>query len=80
MYCMAYQLSKYIISDDKWICIIDTCYNPSTTVLIDWDAIYQHGLTCNPVWISNPMLSQWEMHLQIHFQSSKLAPLKFGNG
>ena len=33
MYCMAYQVSKYIISDENWICIIGACYNPSTTGL-----------------------------------------------
>ena len=42
--------------------------------------VYQHGLTLIPTWISNHVPSKCGAKLLIHFQTSKVAPMKFGNG
>ena len=41
---------------------------------------YKHGLTLIPSWISNHTTIKCRMKLCIHFQTSMVQPLKFGNG
>ena len=45
-----------------------------------WGLSYQYGLTLIPAWISNYIIIKCGMKLLIHSQTSKVQPLKFGNG